>query len=69
MFKNTSKGGWGMAGFLVFGGLTLVGYDITTLPADLHSVSLGQVASVLLWMWGQISRGDLKFGFTRKETA
>lgn len=66
MFGNTSKGGWGMAGFIVFGGLSLMGFDIATLGNDLSMVTMGQAVSTVLWIWGQMSRGDLKFGLLRK---
>lgn len=66
MFKETSKGGWGMAGFLVFGALALLGFDIATLPNDLELVTLGQAVSTLMWVWGQLDRKDLSYGIFRK---
>jgi len=68
MFNTTSKGGWGMAGFFVFGGLALMGFDIATLPNDLELVTLGQTASLVVWVWGQFARNDLMLGFIRKDS-
>lgn len=65
MFNTTSKGGWGMAGFFVFGGLSLMGFDIATLGNDLSMVTLGQAVSTFMWAWGQFDRKDLSFGFLR----
>lgn len=66
MFNNKSRTGVGMAVFTITGILSLFGFDVEEGQVTEAVISVLNLASFVLMIWGQVDRKDLVWGLWRK---
>lgn len=64
--QKVSTSGVGMWAFIIVSVLQLLGVETDTNTIEGVIVSGITIVSFAVWMWGQLSRKDLKFGLLRK---
>jgi hypothetical protein len=66
MFKNVSMTGTGLLVLLAMYVASLLGLDFSESQATVFIEKSLEIAGILMTLFGQVSRKDLKFGLFRK---